>query len=182
MAFELWPNRLDVDTNWVGEIARMKIKLVIPAMASALFVCCMVCHGESARLKPHPRHLTGFYVTVSLGGAVGGLFVGLVAPNLFRAYYEFPIGLALCALVVAVVLARALATRPMALRLAGSAAVLLGGRDPIPLDRPAGCLSAYLHPVLRSAPAVSAARIPAAAGNRVRLRWRRRPSRAGRSC
>ena len=57
----------------------------------------MVCHGELVRLKPHPRYLTGFYVTVSLGGAMGGLFVGLVAPNLFRAYYEFPIGLGLCA-------------------------------------------------------------------------------------
>ena len=85
---------------------RMHSRWIIAAFAAALFVCCMVCHGELARLKPHPRYLTGFYVTVSLGGALGGLFVGLVAPNLFRAYYEFPIGLGVCALVVA---ARALA-------------------------------------------------------------------------
>jgi hypothetical protein len=64
---------------------------------AALFACCMVCHGELAARKPHPRYLTGFYVMISLGGAAGGLFVGLVAPNFFKAYYEFPIGLALCA-------------------------------------------------------------------------------------
>jgi hypothetical protein len=62
----------------------------------------MVCHGELSRLKPHPRYLTSFYVLVSLGGAVGGVFVGLVAPNLFHAYYEFPIGLCLTALLAAV--------------------------------------------------------------------------------
>ena len=70
----------------------MRIGRLIASLGLSLFVCCMVCHGELARLKPHPRYLTGFYVIVSLGGAVGGLFVGLVAPNLFRAYYEFPIG------------------------------------------------------------------------------------------
>jgi hypothetical protein len=64
------------------------------------------------RLKPHPRHLTGFYVIVSLGGALGGLFVGLLAPNIFHAYYEFPIGLGLCALLTAIVLARALWSVP----------------------------------------------------------------------
>jgi predicted O-methyltransferase YrrM len=84
----------------------MPIRSVIVAFAVGLFACCMVCHGELARLKPHPRYLTGFYVTVSLGGAVGGLFVGLVAPNLFRAYYEFPIGLGLCAAIAFLVLAR----------------------------------------------------------------------------
>ena len=60
----------------------------------------MVCHGELVRIKPHPRYLTGFYVAVSLGGVCGGVFVGLVAPNLFHAYDEFPIGLAVCALLV----------------------------------------------------------------------------------
>jgi len=75
----------------------------ITILGFALFVSCMVCHGELARLKPHPRYLTSFYVIISLGGAVGGLFVGLVAPNLFHAYYEFPIGLALTAIVIAIV-------------------------------------------------------------------------------
>jgi SAM-dependent methyltransferase len=125
MAFELWPGRNDVDIYWVGQLARLSLRIVIPAMAASLFVCCMACHGELARLKPHPRYLTGFYVTVSLGGAVGGLFVGLLAPNLFRAYYEFPVGLALCLLMVTLVLARALASYRGALRLAGTAALVL---------------------------------------------------------
>ena len=69
----------------------------ICALLAALFVCCMFCHGELVHRKPDPRHLTGFYVMVSLGGALGGLFVGLIAPNLFNADYEFPVGLGLCA-------------------------------------------------------------------------------------
>lgn len=55
---------------------------------SALFCCCMVCHGELVRLKPHPQYLTKYYLTISAGGAAGGLFVGLVAPVIFIGYYE----------------------------------------------------------------------------------------------
>jgi hypothetical protein len=106
MAYRLWPWRTSFDAPWIGPLAHMPIRWVIAAFAVGLFACCMVCHGELARLKPHPRYLTGFYVTVSLGGAMGGLFVGLLAPNLFRAYYEFPIGLGLCAAVAFLVLAR----------------------------------------------------------------------------
>jgi hypothetical protein len=60
--------------------------------AGAMFAVAMVCHGELASLKPHPRHLTGFYVSLSVGGAVGGLFVGLLAPLIFNAYYEYALG------------------------------------------------------------------------------------------
>ncbi len=118
MAYRLWP-----------EHASMAPRLVIGLLALALFICCMVCHGELARLKPHPRYLTGFYVTVSLGGAVGGLFVGLAAPNLFHAYYEFPIGLILCAVVAFLVFSRELWRLPMRMRAAGIAVLflLLGG-------------------------------------------------------
>ena len=82
----------------------LKVLSLTVACAAALFVCSMACHGELVRRKPHPRHLTIFYVMLSAGGALGGLFVGLVAPSLFNAYYEFPIGLGLCALLVVVVL------------------------------------------------------------------------------
>ena len=75
-------------------------------LALALFVCCMVCHGELVRIRPHARYLTSFYVRVSLGGALGGLFVGLLAPNLFNAYYEFPLGLAAFTLLAAAALWR----------------------------------------------------------------------------
>ena len=72
----------------------------ICALLAGLFVCCMCCHGELVHRKPDPRYLTGFYVMVSLGGAIGGVFVGLIAPNFFNAEYEFPVGLALCAALV----------------------------------------------------------------------------------
>lgn len=74
--------------------------------AVLLFLCCMVCHGELSRLKPAPRYLTGYYVSLSLGGALGGLFVGLLAPLLFNAYYELNIGLWLAAALAAIVVAR----------------------------------------------------------------------------
>ena len=72
----------------------------------ALFSACMVCHGELARLKPDPRHLTLFYLIVAAGGVLGGLFVALIAPYLFRGYWEYEISLWLAALLFLVVLFR----------------------------------------------------------------------------
>jgi len=54
----------------------------------ALFIFCMVCHGELARLKPPPAHLTGYYLAIATGGAAGGAFVALAAPLLFPAFWE----------------------------------------------------------------------------------------------
>jgi len=65
--------------------------------SGGLFVCCMVCHGELYRLRPDPRHLTGFYLMIAAGGALGGLFVALVAPLVFTDYYEVHVGMFLCA-------------------------------------------------------------------------------------
>jgi SAM-dependent methyltransferase len=62
----------------------------------------MVCHGELARSKPAARHLTGFYLMLALGGALGGVLVGLIAPAVFDNLYELPIGMfALCIFVFA---------------------------------------------------------------------------------
>jgi hypothetical protein len=71
----------------------LPIQVGIPLFLMGLFTCSMVCHGELARLKPHPRYLTHFYLTIAAGGAAGGLLVGLAAPLLFNAYYELPLGL-----------------------------------------------------------------------------------------
>lgn len=125
MAARLAPGLRDVEVPWLQWLVHMDIRALIVGFAASLFICCMVCHGELARLKPHPRYLTGFYVTVSLGGAIGGVFVGLVAPNLFHAYYEFPIGLALCLVAVTLVLWRSLTVTAMPRRLAGMAALAL---------------------------------------------------------
>ncbi|MFM9167978.1 MAG: spermidine synthase, partial [Verrucomicrobiota bacterium] len=64
---------------------------------TALFVGCMVCHGEVYRLRPSAGGLTGFYLSLSAGGAVGGLFVALGAPTLFNDYLELHVGLFLLA-------------------------------------------------------------------------------------
>jgi hypothetical protein len=69
-----------------------------------LFVACMVCHGELARLKPNPRHLTAYYLAISLGGAFGGVFVGILAPYWFLGFWEMPIGLVACCLLALAVM------------------------------------------------------------------------------
>ncbi|HLX13639.1 MAG TPA: fused MFS/spermidine synthase [Bradyrhizobium sp.] len=62
------------------------------------FVIAMACHGELARTRPPAKYLTGFYVALSFGGMVGGLFAGLVAPYAFSWVAEYPILLVLAAL------------------------------------------------------------------------------------
>jgi hypothetical protein len=75
------------------------VRTALPLYIAGLFVLCMFLHGEMARLRPGARYLTRFYLMLSLGGAMGGVTVGLVAPNLLPAYYELGLGLVLTALV-----------------------------------------------------------------------------------
>jgi len=88
----------------------MSVPVMIVLIALTLFVFCMVCHGELVRRKPSVRHLTLFYLMMSIGGALGGTFVGLIAPLIFTAYFEMPIGLFMCAALVCVVLWNGTAT------------------------------------------------------------------------
>jgi hypothetical protein len=62
------------------------------------FVIAMACHGELARTRPPAKYLTGFYVALSFGGMLGGLFAGLISPYAFSWVAEYPILLALAAL------------------------------------------------------------------------------------
>ena len=84
------------------------VPVLIGVTCVSLFVFCMVCHGELVRRKPPVRHLTLFYLMLSIGGALGGTLVGLVAPTIFNAYFELPIGLLLCAALTLTVLWREL--------------------------------------------------------------------------
>jgi SAM-dependent methyltransferase len=86
-----------------GTMDSDKIKVTVPVIALALFICCMACHGELVRLKPGAEHLTAFYLSLSAGGALGGLFVALFAPHVFRAMYEYPICYVSCALLLLLV-------------------------------------------------------------------------------
>lgn len=71
----------------------------IALLLGNLFVVCMFCHGELVRLKPDPKQLTAFYLTMSAGGAAGGLAVGLLAPLVFKGYFELPLALVACLLI-----------------------------------------------------------------------------------
>ena len=57
----------------------------------AFFLAVMVCHGELAKHRPHPHHLTRYYLVMSFAGMLGGLFNTFVAPFVFNAVYEYPI-------------------------------------------------------------------------------------------
>jgi hypothetical protein len=86
--------------------------LQVPLFCAGLFVCCMACHGEMADLKPRPEYLTVFYLMLSAGGALGGIFVGVAAPRIFRGFYELPLALGVCTLLMLIVLYRESETSP----------------------------------------------------------------------
>ncbi len=65
-----------------------------------LFAVSLVCHGEIARSRPDPQHLTGFYLWISIGGVLGGAFNALLAPLIFNSLVEFPLVLVLAALLI----------------------------------------------------------------------------------
>ena len=70
---------------------------VIPIDLVTLFVAAMVCHGELWRRRPSARRLTEFYLWVSVGGVLGGIFNAIIAPLVFHSLAEFPIALVLAA-------------------------------------------------------------------------------------
>lgn len=82
--------------------AVLPMKVLIPVYCAGLWICCMFCHGELARLKPDSRHLTSFYLLIAFGGALGAVFVALLAPVILSAYYELPYALGACAVLVLV--------------------------------------------------------------------------------
>ena len=85
---------------WFLADRRLQFELLwqMAVFGAGLYGVCMFCHGELARLRPGPRHLTLFYLVVSLGGVVGGVLVGIVAPLTLPGYLELEIALVLVAL------------------------------------------------------------------------------------
>ncbi len=118
------------------EFANAGPSLKIPLFCVGLFVCCMVCHGELARLKPDPCHLASFYLMIAAGGALGGIFVGVIAPRIFHDFYELPIALAGCAVVILICVtpadSRLVATHSRRVLFFGSAAILAIGFAVLP--------------------------------------------------
>lgn len=101
-----WYRRLPFTVLLVGAVAGMTWALFKDSSwlvwtqalvyCGGLFFCCMVLHGELYRLRPEPARLTGYYLSIAAGGALGGVLVAVVAPAVFSDYYELHWGLILC--------------------------------------------------------------------------------------
>jgi hypothetical protein len=77
-------DRFDIPRTYVLELA---------LYFSTMFFACLVCHGQLVRLRPSPRFLTEYYLMISAGGALGGVFVSLIAPHIFRTHFEWTLAL-----------------------------------------------------------------------------------------
>ena len=113
LVFARWPDGVH---RVVGRVTPMLILFVIVTLLTnaaeplglvgalhmaAFFGVCLVCHGELARDRPPPEHLTAFYFWLSMGGVLGGVFNALVAPIVFThlGMVEYPLALVLAAMV-----------------------------------------------------------------------------------
>jgi SAM-dependent methyltransferase len=76
-------------------VRSLNLHVAAPLFLAGLFIACMFCHGELARLKPDPSHLTRYYLMMSLGGALGAVLVAIVAPLVLPGYFELGIAIVL---------------------------------------------------------------------------------------
>jgi hypothetical protein len=105
LPFGLPMRRLRLVLPFLAVLALVPIERVVTAtsmplptrfvlLMPAFFAICLACHAELAHLRPHPRHLSSFYLMIALGGAVGGIVAGIVAPLVFDSHHELPLSLA----------------------------------------------------------------------------------------
>lgn len=73
----------------------LPVGISIPVYVAAMFFACLFCHGELYLLRPESGDPTKFYLLLSLGSALGAIFVGVVAPNIFSANYDLVLSLIL---------------------------------------------------------------------------------------
>jgi len=88
----LWVLKKGVDSDILAQVSILNL---------TLFLGCMVCHGELYKLRPEPVLLTRYFLTISAGGALGGLFVALVAPAIFDGYWEYQLAVWGCGALLA---------------------------------------------------------------------------------
>ena len=92
-----WKSDLNLHTT--TENFTEHVIVLSAAWVLLLFFICMVCHGELVKSKPQPKYLTNFYLSISAGGAAGGLFVAMLAPLLFKLHFELSLSI-LCGFLV----------------------------------------------------------------------------------
>ena len=83
---------------------------IIPQLAvyfTTLFITCMLSLGLLHKLRPPPKQLTFFYLMIALGGALGGIFVGIIAPVIFNDYWEMRIALMISCAIALLILQNA---------------------------------------------------------------------------
>jgi len=130
-------NRPAISYRWTIELfpAAVLAVILLPTMLLgsiaallAFFAGAVVCHRELYNRRPPARHLTEFYLLMSLGGVLGGIFSALIAPQIFTSTFEFIL-----------LLIAALACRP---------GILLGRTEPLDLKRVAGVVAVGLAVML----------------------------------
>jgi spermidine synthase len=67
----------------------------LPLHVLTFFACALSCHRELAASRPHVGHLTEFYIWISVGGVLGGVFNTLISPHVFATVFEYPLVLTL---------------------------------------------------------------------------------------
>jgi hypothetical protein len=77
--------------------SQIPLPVLFPLYLLALFAVAMVCHGELVRTRPQVGRLTEFYLLISVGGVLGGIFNALLAPVIFSTLAEFPLALVFAA-------------------------------------------------------------------------------------
>ncbi len=79
------------------------VGIVYPLHLAGFFVLALVCHGELALRRPSTAHLTEFYLWMSAGGVLGGIFNVLIAPNVFNSLFEYPLAVAAACVILPLV-------------------------------------------------------------------------------
>jgi hypothetical protein len=99
-AFAVWlqPPFLLILAVAIALMMQRSVTALAPTHLAAFFLTALVCHGELAKDRPSVAHLTEFYLWMSVGGMLGGIFNVIVAPQIFDSVLEYPIAIVLAAL------------------------------------------------------------------------------------
>ena len=81
----------------IALMMQRSVTALAPTHLATFFLTALVCHGELAKDRPSVAHLTEFYLWMSVGGVLGGIFNVIVAPQLFDTVLEYPIAIMLAA-------------------------------------------------------------------------------------
>ncbi len=117
--------------------------LVVGLHMLLLFVLALAFHGLLADDRPKTTDLTGYYIWLAVGGLFGGIFNAVMAPLLFNDLWEFPLGLAVAALLLPTTLfAQLWGHRIAAAALSLAVVIVAFERWPMPLEMPSSALAA----------------------------------------